>query len=439
MILPMLVGADINDDRYWDTPGGSVTTYYGKTKAGETVTPQTAYGLAVYFACIRVISEDIGKLSLSTIRKLDRGREVLHGHPAGGLLAIEASPRMSGPTFRETLTGHALGWGAGFAEIERSREGTPLALHLIHPSRVQIQNADDGTLVYVVQNNDGSYVEIPDRNMFKINGFGDSGVVGLSAAAQGKDMIGIGMAEQSFAGSFFGNGTYPSGVLQTAGNMDETALQSTREQWGKVHGGAGNTAKVAILHGGMTYSPLTLPLKDVQFVESRHFTIEEVCRWFRVAPHKVQHLLQSTFNNIEHQGIEHVTDTLMPWCVRWEVETNFRHLKQTLGMDILHTKTVDGIHKELAMFAIAYNLVRLVMIESAKRQGVAPERISFCGTLRWLRAAGQGGALDRIKVNPGRAGSIEPRVRKRRPKNFPLMNRPRSELKQIIASKGLTP
>lgn len=62
---------------------------------------------------------------------------------------------------------------------------------------------------------------------------------------------------------------------------------------------------------------------------------------------------------------------------RWEVETNFRHLKQTLGMDILHTKTVDGIHKELAMFAIAYNLVRLVMIESAKLQGVAPERISF--------------------------------------------------------------
>ena len=124
---------------------------------------------------------------------------------------------------------------------------------------------------------------------------------------------------------------------------------------------------------------------------------------------------------------------------RWEVETNLRHLKQTLGMDILHTKTLDGIHKELAMFAIVYNLVRLVMLESARRQGVAPERISFADALRWLRAAGRGGELARIRVNPERPGRIEPRALKRRPKRFPLLNKPRSQLKQLIESQRLTP
>ena len=69
---------------------------------------------------------------------------------------------------------------------------------------------------------------------------------------------------------------------------------------------------------------------------------------------------------------------------RWEVETNLRHLKQTLGMDVLRTKTVDGIEKELVMFAIASNLVRLVMLESAGRQGVDPDQISFADSLSWL-------------------------------------------------------
>jgi IS4 transposase len=47
------------------------------------------------------------------------------------------------------------------------------------------------------------------------------------------------------------------------------------------------------------------------------------------------------------------------YAKRWEVETNLRHLKQILGMDVLRTKSLDGIHEELAMFAIVYNLVRL--------------------------------------------------------------------------------
>jgi hypothetical protein len=53
-----------------------------------------------------------------------------------------------------------------------------------------------------------------------------------------------------------------------------------------------------------------------------------------------------------------------------------------VGLDVLHTKTVEEIHKELAMFSIAYNLVRLVMLEAAARQGVPPARISFVDALR---------------------------------------------------------
>ncbi len=117
---------------------------------------------------------------------------------------------------------------------------------------------------------------------------------------------------------------------------------------------------------------------------------------------------------------------------RWQVETDLRHLKQTLHMDVLRTKTVAGIHKELAMFALVYNLVRLVMLAAAKRQEVPVERISFIDALRWLQHAPADGKLRELEVLPHRPGRHEPRVRKRRPKEYDLMNRPRDELRQAL-------
>jgi hypothetical protein len=126
------------------------------------------------------------------------------------------------------------------------------------------------------------------------------------------------------------------------------------------------------------------------------------------------------------------------YCDRWRVELNFRHLKQTLGMDVLHTKTVNGVHKELAMFALVYNLVRLVMLRAAREVQVPVERISFIDALRWLVSPEARCPLARLVVHPIRPGRVEPRVRKRRPREYPLMKRPRAELKQALIRKPPT-
>jgi len=118
--------------------------------------------------------------------------------------------------------------------------------------------------------------------------------------------------------------------------------------------------------------------------------------------------------------------------LRWGVETDLRHLKQTMGTEVLHCKTVAGVEKELAAFALAYNLVRRVMEEAGRRQGVEPNRISFVDALRWLREARPGDELPALVVNPDRPGRVQPRVRKRRPKQYPLMTRPRDELRKAL-------
>jgi hypothetical protein len=117
---------------------------------------------------------------------------------------------------------------------------------------------------------------------------------------------------------------------------------------------------------------------------------------------------------------------------RWRVETNLAHLKTTLGMDVLKSKTVEGVRKEILVFALAYNLVRRVMRQAADQQGVAAERVSFVDALRWLQQARPGEEVPALVVHPLRPGRFDPRVKKRRPKQYPRMTRPRAELKKHL-------
>jgi hypothetical protein len=121
------------------------------------------------------------------------------------------------------------------------------------------------------------------------------------------------------------------------------------------------------------------------------------------------------------------------------VEVNLRRLKQTLKMDVLRCATWRGVWKELLTFVIVYNLVRRVMVEASRRQAVEPDRISFVDALRWLREARRGEKLPRLKVNQERRGRLEPRVKKRRPKPYDLMNKPRPVLRARLLHQTSSP
>jgi len=120
---------------------------------------------------------------------------------------------------------------------------------------------------------------------------------------------------------------------------------------------------------------------------------------------------------------------------RWQVETHLCQLKQTMGLDVLRCQTVAGVTKELTVYALVYNLVRVVMLEAAQRQGVAVERISFIDALRWLASARAGEPLPHLVVNPARPHRIEPRSIKRRPKQYPWMSAPRQELRKRLTGR----
>jgi hypothetical protein len=132
-----------------------------------------------------------------------------------------------------------------------------------------------------------------------------------------------------------------------------------------------------------------------------------------------------------------VADLAELYRQRWQVETALAHLKTTMQMEVLHCKTVPGVLKELTVFALVYNLIRMVMWQSARLQHIGIERISFVDALRWLSAPSIGKPLVALIVNPIRPHRVEPRVKKRRPKSFPFMIKPRQELRQQLLQPEL--
>jgi IS4 transposase len=133
-----------------------------------------------------------------------------------------------------------------------------------------------------------------------------------------------------------------------------------------------------------------------------------------------------------------VADLAALYRQRWQVETSLAHLKTTMHMDVLHCKSVSGVLKELTIFAMVYNLVRQVMRPSATLQHTAVERISFLDALRWLSGPSTGRPLIALIVNPIRTDRVEPRVKKRRPKSFPFMIKPRQQLREQLVQQGLS-
>jgi hypothetical protein len=122
--------------------------------------------------------------------------------------------------------------------------------------------------------------------------------------------------------------------------------------------------------------------------------------------------------------------------VRWRVETHFAQLKTLLKMRKVKSKTSQGVLKELTVYALVYNLIHLVMVKAAQRQGVEPHRISFIDTVRWLLSATPGEKLPDLVINPHRPDRHEPRVIKDLQDSYTKMPRSRADLRNELKNKA---
>lgn len=327
------------------------TFLFGRAQSGERVDEKSAMQIACVYACVRLLAETVAGLPLHLYRYTDEGengKERAKDHPLYKLLYRQPNPEMTSFSFREVMMTHLLLWGNCYAQIIRDGKNGILSLYPLLPEYVEIDRDEKGKIYYIYhaytderpgETNKDIYFRRDE--IFHVPGLGYNGLSGFSPIAMMKNALGTTLAVEKYGSSFFKNGAQPSGVLEHPGVLKNP--EKIRENWSDVYGGAGNAHKVAVLEEGMSYKAISLPPEDSQFLLTRQFGVDEICRIFRVPPHMVQNLEHATFSNIEHQSIDFVVHTLTPWLVRFE-QAIIKDLLLPEEQDVYFPKfNVDGL------------------------------------------------------------------------------------------------
>ena len=316
------------ENRYYWPHQLLIASQSGTPSTGRSVSPGSSIGSTAVWSCVRIISESIATLPLNVYERIDRGRTINRGHALYTLLHDAPNVRQTAVEYREQMLASLLLFGNSYTLIDRWPSGRARYLWPLRPDRITVrmrigsENDAVPELVYQYRKEDGTQLVYSADQILHVRGLSADGMVGLSPITVHREAVALEQAEREFAGRFFGNNARPGGVLKTAGKLSPDAAQRLKATWEGAHRGLDNAHRVAILEEGLEWQAMSMPLSDAQFVEQRRFSLEEIARIFRVPLHLVNDLQRSTFSNIEHQGIEFVTHTIRPWCVRIEQALN---------------------------------------------------------------------------------------------------------------------
>ena len=331
------------------------------SNSGIAVDEDTALKISSVYACVKVISETVASLPLKLHKRKENGDTEKAGHhPLFCLLADTPNNEMTAFTFREMLMTNLLLWGNAYALIRRNRRGEIVELYPLKSKNMTvIRDPTSGAVQYQYTADSESPAETRTyraRQILHIPAFSFDGVVGVSPISYAREAMGLSLATEEFGARWFGNGARPGGVLEHPGTVKDP--EKLRESWNAVYKGTRNSHKIAVLEEGLSYKSVGMSPEDSQFLQTRQFQINEICRIFRVPPHMIGDLTRSTFSNIEHQSIDFVVHTIRPWLVRWEQAIK-RALLNANEQTIYFAKfKVDGLlrgdfHTRMQGYAVA--------------------------------------------------------------------------------------
>lgn len=317
----LITGGSLQEPQGWllDTFGGLPSA------SGMRVTPDTALSVVAVFAAVKLIATSLAALELVVNKQLSTGgHERDPSHPLYPLLHDEPNGWQSSMEFRQMMAGHQVLRGNAYAYIQSSGRKAVEALIPLDPRRMQPYRLLQppqylaGPIVYRYTPHAGEQIVFRQEEILHLRGFSSDGFTGLSPIQVHREAIGLAMAQEGAGANFMRNGMRPSGTLTHPGTLKDAARKNIRQSLEELHSGVGNAGRMLLLEEGLTWTQIGLSAEDSQYLESRKFTVEEIARMFQVPPHLLAELTRSTNNNIEEQGREFLTYTLMPWIVSWK-------------------------------------------------------------------------------------------------------------------------
>ncbi len=291
------------------------------TYTGRRVSPQLAMQLTAVFSCVRVLAESVGMLPCSLYEQLDRGNRRAVRERLNKLLSTKPNNYMTPQEFWELLIA-CLCLRGNFYAYKVKALGEVVELLPLEPSSVTPKLNSKWEPEYQVTFPDGKRDTLTQDDIWHVRIFTLDGLTGLSPIAYAKQAVGLGLATEEHGSRLFGNGAVTSGVLQTDQYLKDDAWERLKTDFENRHQGLANAHKPMILEMGLKWQQISMTSEDAQFLETRKFQLEEICRIFRVPLHMIQNTDRATFNNIENLGIGFINYSLVPYLTRIEQRIN---------------------------------------------------------------------------------------------------------------------
>lgn len=293
----------------------------------QHIDSETAMKYSAVFACVRVLSETFASAPIMLYRKTGDGdRKLANDISIYDVLHNAPNEEMSPFNYKE-MSMIALNLGGNCVSQKlKNRMGEIVQLYPLDWQKLKIErDLITKKLIYKVK--DGtSDKELTKDKVFHVPGLSFDGIVGVSPISYASAAIQLGLSYEKFGVNFYRNGANASGAFSTAGELGEEAYKRLKKELAANYTGLKNTGKPLLLEGGLEFKPFTINPADAQLIENKRFQTEDICRIYRVPLHLVQELSRSTNNNIEHQSLEFVMYTMLPWFKRYEDNANMQLL-----------------------------------------------------------------------------------------------------------------
>jgi hypothetical protein len=294
--------------------------YLGKwrTDSGIRITPETAIQSTVVLACCRILAETISGLPIHVYRRNPDGSEVIAKEmPLNKVLSFAPNEWQTKPEFFEQLVMNVTLWGNSYSLIRSGRYGSVSSLDNLHPSRMDVERLENRRLRYSYTDPETGRLERYNQDQLMHVRWTpeQDGIKGMVPVEIAREAIGLARACEQHAARFWANSARPGVVLTTEGTLSAEAAERLRDNWERLHKGSEKAYRTAVLTGGMKATELGFTNEASQFNATRAQQTEEICRLYRIPLHLVQ---GQSGGDLETQGQEFVTYTLMPWLTRIE-------------------------------------------------------------------------------------------------------------------------
>lgn len=280
--------------------------------------------LSAVNACVEVLTNSISKLPVYII---DSTTKQKINHPLTKLLSERPNELMTPSVYKKLMETNRLLKGNAYALIVRSpKTAAPVELIPLSPDTVQPFINSNGKLMYGYTDPKTKERRVlTQSDILHYKAFSIDGIIGTSVLERASEVISVAREAQRYEGTLYANNAQPAGILQVEGTLKDEAKDKIREAWEKVHKGVDKAFRVAILDNGLKYQPITISNKDVQFVENKAVSVEDIARFFGVPLYKINAGKQSYSSN-EQNGIEYVVNTLHPIITQYEEEDTYKLL-----------------------------------------------------------------------------------------------------------------